>query len=313
MRFYHYHPPFPTNEELYHQTKPTEVTLEELQEFRKLPQYTIPQKFLHLLYFIIFGIPRLILFALFFIISAPIFVLACSIWRILGTPDTYRPHLQSLWSYISRILLFILGYYKIKFHGQIDPSSRFICPNHTCFFDGWYFFPIGPRVIGKKELLNIPLLSDVSQVFGGIPVDREKQTGVSRIILESAKNPKEPMILIFPEGASTSGDYMFRFHLGAFLSDLPVQPTTIRYTIYGTTRSLAHVSFFHHSLYMMFVFLGIPGIKVDITFLEPMSIKTVQDESPRLFADEVGLRIANELGVRYLSLSSNSIFGKKKA
>ncbi|KAK8858075.1 Lysophosphatidylcholine acyltransferase 2 [Tritrichomonas musculus] len=314
MRFYHYHPPLPEIEELYHQKKPTEVTLEQLEELRKPPSYNTFQKVLHVIYFIIFGIPKIILLALFFMVAGPIFVLACAIWRAFGSAPNYRPHLQRLWSYIARIMLFILGYYKITYHGQIDPQARFICPNHTCFFDGWYFFPLAPRIIGKKEILNYPLLKDVCEVFEGIPVDRSKHTGVSHILLESAKDPKEPMILIFPEGASTSGDYMFRFHLGAFLSDLPVQPTTIRYTIYGTTRSLHHISHFHHIPYMMLVFLGIPGMKIDITFLDSMSIKTSDNEieDPRVFADDCALRIANELGVRYISLSSSSIFSSKK-
>ncbi|OHT13025.1 Acyltransferase family protein [Tritrichomonas foetus] len=311
MSLYHYHPPFPTNENLYHQTKPSEVTLEELEELRKIPKYNIFQKIHHVVYFMIFGIPKVIFASMFMFVAGPTFLIACAIWRILGSPASSRYYLKILWSYISRIFLFLIGFVKITFHGQVDPNARFITPNHTCFFDGWYFTPLGPRIIGKKELLDIPLLKDVSEIFEGIPVDRSKHTGISQVLIESANNPKEPMILIFPEGASTSGDYMFRFHLGAFLSDLPVQPTTIRYTIFGTSRDLHHISHFHHDWYMLFVFLGIPAIKIDITFLESMSIKSVGLDNPRAFADDVSLRIANELGVKLISLSSNSIFKKK--
>jgi hypothetical protein len=65
----------------------------------------------------------------------------------------------------------------------------------------------------------------------GIVMDRTRPSGLSQVLLESANNPNKPAIVILPEGASTSSDYMFRFHLGSFFSDLPVQLVTIRYKI----------------------------------------------------------------------------------
>jgi 1-acyl-sn-glycerol-3-phosphate acyltransferase len=79
-------------------------------------------------------------------------------------------------------------------------------------------------------------------VYDGIAVDRTQSSGLLQVLLESTNDPNKPEIVILPEGASTSGDYMFRFHLGAFLSDLPVQPVTIRYKIWGITRSLHYIS-----------------------------------------------------------------------
>ncbi|KAH0791239.1 Acyltransferase family protein [Histomonas meleagridis] len=310
MPLYHLHPPLPKDESLYHQKAPTEVTIEQLLELRKLPKYTVQQRILHIIMFIIFGIPKALLALTFALITVPFFVLGCAIWRTLGRPMNGRKFLIKFWAIIARIFLFFLGYLKVNFHGQYNPEARFITPNHTCFFDGWLFLGFGPRALAKKEITQQLIFKDVADVYQGISVDRSKSTGVSKIILESAKNPDEPVILIFPEGASTSGDYMFRFHLGAFLSDLPVQPTTIRYTLYGTTRALSNVSSFHHNWYQMIVFLGIPGMKIDIEFLQPVSIKNIKNQDPKAFADEVSLRIANHLGVRLISLSSNAIYKK---
>lgn len=306
---HHFHPPLPDDEDLYHQTAPTDTTLEELIELRKMPTYTTFQKLQQILMFLVFGLPKLIIGLPFAFIAGGIFMLLCSIWRGMGRPYWFRVFLKRVWAVIARILLFILGFYRKTFEGTLDPDARFICPNHICFFDGWLFFEFGPRILGKKEISQIPLMSDVCDVVDGIAVDREKSTGISKILVSSAGNTKEPPILLFPEGASTSGDYMLRFHTGAFLSDLPVQPAVIRYTLWGTTRSLSHISFFHHSWWMMVVFLGIPGISIYIKFLEPMSLKSSgMDENPRTLADAVSLKIANELGVRIISLSSNSIY-----
>jgi hypothetical protein len=79
-------------------------------------------------------------------------------------------------------------------------------------------------------------------VYDGIAVDLARPSGLSQVLLESANDPNKPAIVILPEGASTFGDCMFCFHLGAFLSDLPVQLATIRYKIWGTVRSLHPIS-----------------------------------------------------------------------
>lgn len=311
---WHYHPPLPTDESLYHQKEPTETTLEELKVLRRLPRYTLPQKILQVLMFVVFGIPKIILVVPYTVVAAIIYVILCALWRGVGRPSWLRRKLKGLWAILTRIMLFLLGFYKKEFEGQIDPDARFICPNHTCFFDGWMFFEFQPRILGKKELLKLPIMREVAEVFEGVAVDRGRHSGVSQLLVSSAADPNAPPFLIFPEGASTSGDYMLRFHTGAFLSDLPIQPVAVRYTIWGTTRSLSHISFFHHSPWMMLVFLGIPGITMHIKLLPSMSLKTAGFEgNPRKLADATSIAIGNELGVRVISLSSSSIYKKEGA
>lgn len=119
-----------------------------------------------------------------------------------------------------------------------------------------------------------------------------------------------PSIIIFPEGASTNGDYMLRYHLGAFLTDLPIQPAAISYTIWGLDRHMTSISFFHNYPRHLLSFFCIPGITVKIDFLDTMSLKTDGDGNPRQLADEAALKIGNYLGVRVLNLSTSSLFKK---
>jgi hypothetical protein len=63
---------------------------------------------------------------------------------------------------------------------------------------------------------------------------------------------------------------------------------------------------------MMMVFLGVPFVTVEVKFLESLSLKEVEGQDPRALADKAGLRIANALGVRMLSLTSSALFKKKK-
>jgi hypothetical protein len=307
----HSHPPFPQDLSLYKQTELTEVTPSELLEYRKLPTYSFRHRVLHLLYFLIFGVVRIITLLLFITIAVPIFLSACTLWRIAGRPESARFPLRRLWASITRVLLFILGFVKIEFHGDIDPEARFLVGNHITFFDGWLFAGHPLRPVIKKELMTLPLLGHLGDVYDPILVDRSRATGLTKVLADSAKNPAKPPIMILPEGASTSGDYMLRFHLGAFLSDLPVQLMAIRYRLWGTSRQIAHMSFFHHHPYHMLVLLGVPWITVDVHFLGSLSLKEIQGQDPRVLADTAGLRIANALGVRMLSLTSSALYKSK--
>lgn len=165
-----------------------------------------------------------------------------------------------------------------------------------------------PRPLDKMELLDIPCFKEIWLVFDGILVDRSKSTGTTQLLLKNATNSNCPQIQMFPEGATTNGDYMLKFHLGAFLSDLPIQPAAIRYTLWGTTKNISHLSFFHKYPSHWIEFVCIPMITVDITFLSTVSLKHPQENDPREFADEVSLMIGNFLGVPVLNLTSNTIY-----
>jgi 1-acyl-sn-glycerol-3-phosphate acyltransferase len=169
--------------------------------------------------------------------------------------------------------------------------------------------PLLPRPLDKIELLSIPCFREVWDVFDGISVDRRRSCGMTKVLVDGAANSNQPMIQLFPEGATTNGDYMLRFHLGAFLSDLPIQPAAIRYTLWGTSKKLSHISFFHNYPRHWIAFLCVPAITVDVTFLETVSMKRQDDENdPRAFADSVSLMIANFLGIRVLNLTSSAIY-----
>jgi 1-acyl-sn-glycerol-3-phosphate acyltransferase len=309
MPLYHVHPP--CRPEWQDQTAASECTPEALQQLRKFPRYPAHIKLLHILLFLVFGPPKILLALAFTLTAGTLHMIAAHIWMFLGRPDSGRSALKISWLVISRVFMFILGFHRIRYHGLVDHDARFFVANHTCFFDGWLFTAWGPRILAKKEMLNIPLMRENADIFDAIAVDRSARQGLAQRLVENAKDPNAPMFMVLPEGASTSGDYMLKFHIGAFLSDLPVQPAAIRYTIYGLPRSVAHIAFFHHQLYQLIVFLGIPSVTVDVHFLDAMSIKTF-DCDPKKFALAVSLKIANFLGVRLLDRSSSDIFTRGK-
>ena len=290
------------------QTELTETTMQELKRLRKPPKYTFSQKFLQILLFIIIGIPRSIIAIVFCIIFGFIFTLSVTTWKTFGSPEYYRKLLMLLWASGARVFLLILGIIKINFHGEYDTDSRFVVSNHICFFDSWLFLPFYPKPLETKEILTLPVLRDMCEVFGGIPVDRTKSTGLTKDLLRNAEDANAPQIFCMPEGATTNGEYMYRFHLGAFLSDLPVQPAAIKYTLWGTNKKISNISFFHEYPKSIIALLGIPAMTVDVSFLEVMNIKADAENDPRRFADIVSLVIGNKLGVKVLNLTTSTLF-----
>ncbi|OHT02191.1 hypothetical protein TRFO_30816 [Tritrichomonas foetus] len=303
-----YQPPITNDKSMHQQTKLRDASVEELKKLRKPPKYTLVQRIPQIFLFLAVGVIRALISLVYSLIAGTFFIIVCTFWKSIGSPESWRRPLKLLWAALARILLFLLGIYQINYHGQPDSDARFIISNHTCFFDGWLFLPLLPRPLDKIELLEIPCYLEMWNVFEGISVDRTRSCGMTKVLLDSATNSNRPMIQMFPEGATTNGDYMLKFHLGAFLSDLPLQPAAIRYTLWGTTKKISHLSYFHNYPSHWIEFLCIPAITVDIEFLPTVSLKRSQENDPRQFADDVSLMIANFLGVPILNLTSNTIY-----
>lgn len=211
-----------------------------------------------------------------------------------------------------RIFLFILGFVKISYHGELDLEARFLVSNHLCFFDNWLFLPLFPRPLDKVEILNLPAMKSVWDIFQGLSVDRTRSSGMAKTLFQTAQDNTQPVIQMFPEGTTTNGEYLLKFHVGAFLSDLPVQPAAIRYNMWGSSRRFSNLSYFHRTAKDLVSLLSIPFITVDVTFLECCSLKVSQQNDARQFADEVSMKIAEFLGIPVMDISSSALFKKKE-
>jgi len=307
---YDFHPIY--QEQYTNQTQLLDTTVEEIKKLRKPPKYSTKALIIQIALFIIIGIPRAIISFTFAVIAGVIFIVLVAFWRAFGNPPQFRRFLMVYWVSFSRILLFLLGIVHINFHGEYDTESRFLVANHVFFFDSWLFLPFFPRPLDRKEIFSLPCLREMCDVFGGIAVDRSKACGLTKELIKNAENPHKPQIILMPEGCNTNGEYMLRFHLGAFLSDLPVQPAAIRYTMWGTNRKISHMSFFQDHIKQWMAFLSIPAITVDVQFLEVMSIKAGSDSDPRKFADSVSMLIGNKLGVKVYNMTSSPLFKNPK-
>ncbi|KAD4888778.1 hypothetical protein E3N88_20851 [Mikania micrantha] len=221
---------------------------------------------------------------------------------------------------LSRTLLFVFGFYWIretyrnpdidsKFNNELDVNERSeeherpgaIISNHVSHLDILYHMSSSfPSFVAKRSVGKLPLVGLISKCLGCIYVQRESKSsdfkGVSGVvndrINESLQDKSAPMVMLFPEGTTTNGDYILPFKTGAFLSKAPVLPVILKYpyrrfspawdTISGVSR--------RHVILLLCQFVN------NITVMRlPLYYPSQEEkENPKLYAENVRRLMARE-------------------
>ena len=164
------------------------------------------------------------------------------IFYLLSFPFKHRVWLA--WAYAQMLnfgVRLILGV-KVDVLGteNLIAGPAVITMNHQSNFDPLLQGPAFPKnaiIIGKKELLKIPLWGRLFEATNNILVDRKSSDGPRN--KESGKTPAEntagvdeailrlqsgnPYIWIFPEGTRNHGQQMGQFKRGAFIMAIKAQ------------------------------------------------------------------------------------------
>ena len=133
---------------------------------------------------------------------------------------------------------------KIERRGELDEGSSLIVANHISWLDIPVLGAIKPlQFLSKAEVRSWPLIGFLAERAGTLFIKRgggqvnQVQTEIESV-LEQGKT-----VLIFPEGTTTDGQTVKKFHPRLFKSALknqtPVQPVTLHYRRQGTPDSLA--------------------------------------------------------------------------
>ncbi|KAG7020525.1 Lysophospholipid acyltransferase LPEAT1, partial [Cucurbita argyrosperma subsp. argyrosperma] len=133
-----------------------------------------------------------------------------------------------VWSgrFVSRAMLFVLGFYWISEVNRIPPNENkstnenegqensqeserpgVIISNHVSYLDILYHMSSSfPSFVAKRSVAKLPLVGIISKCLGCVYVQRESKTteskGVSGVvserIREAVKNSSAPMMMLFP-------------------------------------------------------------------------------------------------------------------
>lgn len=175
----------------------------------------------------------------------------------------------------ARRLLASLGIRSVV-EGQ-PAANGLVVSNHLSYLDIALFAAAMPcSFVSKIEVARWPYFGRAAQAGGTLFLDRSSHASATEVAAEMVKRLAFPVpILLFPEGTSTDGSTVLRFHSRLFHpateTAAPITPAAIRYHFedgtperelcwYGDDGFLSH----------LWRVLGIAGFSAHIRFGRPM-------------------------------------------
>ncbi|WOL10296.1 lysophospholipid acyltransferase LPEAT1 isoform X1 [Canna indica] len=213
--------------------------------------------------------------------------------------------------FLSRAMLFTLGFYWINETHRTSSSEErrviadvserpgVIVSNHVSYLDILYHMSSSfPSFVAKRSVARLPLVGLISKCLGCIYVQRESKSsgfnGVSGVVAERIEQAHQdklsPMVMLFPEGTTTNGDYLLPFKTGAFLAKVPVLPVILRYHYKRFSPAWDSISGARHVLLLLCQFVN----HLEVIHLPVYHPSKLEKEDPKLYADNVRRFMADE-------------------
>ncbi|XP_047095360.1 lysophospholipid acyltransferase LPEAT1-like [Lolium rigidum] len=239
---------------------------------------------------------------------------------------------------LARAMLFVFGFYRIREDhrrvagaqdedmGKSEYLGRpgAIVSNHVSHLDILYHMSSSlPSFVAKRSVARLPLVGLISKCMGCIFVQRESKAsdfkGVSGAVTEriqrAHRQKDSPMMLLFPEGTTTNGDYLLPFKTGAFLAKAPVRPVILRYPYKRFSPAWDSMDGARHILLLLCQFANY----LEVVHLPVYYPSEQEKDDPKLYASNVrklmaveGNLILSDLGladkrVYHAALNGNSL------
>ncbi|MCO5587590.1 hypothetical protein L7F22_041539 [Adiantum nelumboides] len=217
--------------------------------------------------------------------------------------------IAELGRFLSRMVLFVLGFYWIKVSRKdkeqderllkarmillkTDLRPGAIISNHVSYLDIFYYMSAAfPSFVAKRSIAKLPIVGLVSKCLGCVYVQREDKPsdgkGVAGIIKKrtqaSAEDTNAPSMMLFPEGTTTNGFYLLPFKTGAFLAGTPVRPVILKYSYKRFSPAWDSISGVRHFVLLLCQFINF----MEVIWL-PVYIPSEKEKSdPKLYASNV--------------------------
>lgn len=184
------------------------------------------------------------------------------------------PERRALWlKSACRGVLHSLG---IHFTVKGTPArSGLVVSNHLSYLDILIYSAAMPCIfVSKVEVNKWPYFGTAARAGGTIFIDRRSRASAAAVAFEIGERLTHAIpVLVFPEGTSTDGSSVHRFHAGLFEPAIEAQTlvtaAAVRYVIGGQIpeRELcwyADAPFLPH----LWKALGTPGFRAEVTFAE---------------------------------------------
>jgi 1-acyl-sn-glycerol-3-phosphate acyltransferase len=208
---------------------------------------------------------------------ALVFALSISLVRLgmlrLRGPITLES--RALWiQATAHIVMSSLGI-RMRITGQ-PPTHGLVVANHLSHLDIAILAATVPcSMVAKAEVGRWPVFGMMARASGALFVDRASRSSALAVTEQVAERLKGPRpVLFFPEGTSTDGSQVLRFHSRLFTpaveAGVPVTTATLRYVIEDGTPE-RELCWFGDALLVPHLWraLGVTGFYADVRFGEP--------------------------------------------
>jgi 1-acyl-sn-glycerol-3-phosphate acyltransferase len=162
-----------------------------------------------------------------------------------------------------------------KINGQ-PPATGLVVSNHLSYLDAAIYIATFPcTMVAKAELGRWPVFGMMARSSGTMFVDRSSRASAVAVTQQVAERLKGPLpVLFFPEGTSSDGSTVLRFHSRLFTpateTGVPVTAAAIRYAIEDGTPE-RELCWFDNTLLLPHLWkaLGTAGFCAEVYFGEP--------------------------------------------
>jgi len=202
-----------------------------------------------------------------------VFCLIRSLVSRLLRPDTLER--RAAWNHsCAKLVMKALGI-RLKITGR-PPERGLLVSNHLSYLEVLVFGAALPcYLVSKAEIANWPFFGPLARAGGTLFVDRSSRASAEAVSGQIAERLKGPVpVLFFPEGTSTDGGQLLRFHSRFFTpavdAGVPITAASVRYVPEDGSPE-RELCWFGDEAFLPHIWkvLGGPNFSAEIQFGEP--------------------------------------------
>jgi 1-acyl-sn-glycerol-3-phosphate acyltransferase len=204
---------------------------------------------------------------------ALVYCLLRSLVSRLTGPDT--PERRAQWNHSCALMVIDLLGIRLKITGK-PPERGLLVSNHLSYLEVLIYGAALPcYLVSKAEIGRWPFFGPLARAGGTLFVDRSSLASAIAVSEQIAQRLKGTVpVLFFPEGTSTDGTQLLRFHSRLFTpavdAGVPVTAASVRY-VTGDGAPESDLCWFGDAEFLPSILktLGAPNFSAEIHFGEP--------------------------------------------
>ncbi len=179
-----------------------------------------------------------VLFVIYFLITAPAFVVISAILFVLLYPFDPKRKVQHRFSSFIALQYFPMSpFVKVVVRGteHVRKNQPYvICSNHQSMLDIVLLYKVKTyfKWVSKKEIYRLPLVGQLLWLHGDVTIKRGDAKSAKKMMHDCSENLKHgTSIMMFPEGTRSKNGRVGKFKEGAFMlaksNEVPILPVAV--------------------------------------------------------------------------------------